>query len=122
MPDTRVQTIPEHGINFQYATQTLNGPLHSHLCHLHYDLYISTCKQVGWDEYLQEHEKPGYVANHAAALPAPHGPSASLIPFSQEGLINALVKFIVADNQVKLSISRFIFLCSYFINLVYLHR
>ena len=36
-----------------------------------------------------------------AALAAPHGHSASLIPFLQEGLIYALVKFIVMDDQVN---------------------
>jgi hypothetical protein len=101
MPDTRARTTPEHGINFRYAAQTSTGPLRGHLRRLHYDLYISTCKQEGWNEYLEEHEKPGYDANRAAALAAPCGPSSSRIPFSQEGLIDALVKFIVADDQVN---------------------
>lgn len=106
--------MPEHGVNFQYAAQTSTGPLRGHLRRLHYDLYISTCKQEGWDEYLQEHEKPGYDANRAAALVAPHGPSPSLIPFSQEGLIDALVKFIVADDQVN-----YRFLFCFFLSLSY---
>ena len=101
MPDTRVRATPERGISFQYALQTSTGSLRYHLRRLHYDLYISTCKQEGWNDYLQEHKKPGYDANHATAPAAPHGPSRSLIPFSQEGLIDALVKFIVADDQVN---------------------
>jgi hypothetical protein len=118
-PDARERMTPQRSINFQYAAQTSTGSLCNHLRRVHHDLYISTCLQEGWMDYLDEHEKPGYDATRAAA---PRGPSAPLIPFSQEGLIDALVKFIVADDQVSYLFISPVFLCSYYIHAVYLCR
>ncbi|KAG5649373.1 hypothetical protein H0H81_004256 [Sphagnurus paluster] len=84
------KTAPSCNVNYQYSTSTGNTVLRAHLCRQHAELYTSTCQEEGWSDYL-ETEQSGHDANHASGSAGRHS---SLMPFTQEGFVDALVKFI----------------------------
>jgi hypothetical protein len=89
-------TDPAHrGVHFSSTTST--GVLRRHLYENHIGLWLKGCADQGIDITAQE-AQPAIQAYHNA-------PEASQLevmrpPYSKEAFFDALVEFIVADDQV----------------------
>ena len=65
--------------------------LRNHLCRLHLAVYVAKCKEMGWTKYLQPQDIDG--CQRLAPL--------HRAPFSQDAFLEALVRWIIADDQVR---------------------
>lgn len=80
-----------------YAVTTSTSSLRKHLRQIHYGLYIDTLKLNGWTQWLQPNEIDLQLQQQQAAKP-----SHQRLPFSPKALLDALVRWIVVDDQVRI--------------------
>ena len=77
-----------------YSLTTTSGTLRAHLAKYHREEYDKKCAENGWKNSLVETEKQKEVMAEVVNR------SADREPFSTEGLLKRIVRFIVADDQV----------------------
>jgi hypothetical protein len=75
-----------------YAPKTASGNLCIHLEKEHAELYKATCEEKGWN-YGPKLPQPQVGDMRKSALP----------PFSPEGFLEYLIRFVAADDQVGVS-------------------
>lgn len=79
-----------------HAITTATGTLRNHLGKSHREEYDRKCAEGGWKNHLAEADKQKAAKNKGAMQVAKRE------AFSMDGLLNRIVKFIVADDQVIL--------------------
>lgn len=79
-----------------YSLTSTTSTLRNHLRRLHLAVYVAKCKEKGWMRYLQPEEIDGRQL--LASLQ-------SRTPFSLDAFLEALVRWIVADDQVRHSLT-----------------
>jgi hypothetical protein len=92
----------ELNVTWQYSENTTTTGLRRHLVTYHRTIYLETCLAKGWTAYAAKLES-------ADGDPVDSGPGRPLVPFTQKGLVDHLLKFIVADDQVSQSFLSFTF-------------
>lgn len=92
----------ELNVTWQYSENTTTTGLRRHLVTYHRTIYLETCLAKGWTAYTAKLES-------ADGDPVDSGPGRPLVPFTQKGLVDHLLKFIVADDQVSQSFLSFTF-------------
>ena len=75
-----------------YSLTLITSTLQNHLCHHHLAVYVATYKENGWMRYLQLQEIDGH--QQLASLQ-------SHALFSPNVFLEVLVRWIVADDQVR---------------------
>lgn len=86
-------------INYEYAVTTGLSNLRYHLeCH-HEDEYVKICEENNWKMMLAKRRLAEEQNN---PTPTVLSADASQLPFNAKNLLRALVKFVVADDQVYL--------------------
>lgn len=78
-----------------HATSTATGTLRNHLNKCHRVEYDRLCAQNGWKNHLAEADLQKAAKEKAIIQVAKRE------PFNVDGLLNRIVKFIVADDQVS---------------------
>lgn len=63
----------------------------------HYGIYVDTLKLNGWTAWLKPEEIDPQLQDQQSAKP-----SHQRLPFSPKALLDALVKWIVVDDQVRI--------------------
>ena len=91
---------------FIYSLTTATGTLHGHLERYHEQEVIMLCQRKGWPIQL-----PKYKAQQALVIQG-------RVPFSQEAVLDGLVKFIAVNDQVSISF----LLADYISNTIHLFR
>lgn len=84
--------VPPGVKNFLYSLKTLNSNLRAHLKTEHNELYTVTCQEQRWPYLTSKSSQPTVGEECKISLP----------PFSSAALLEYLVHFIVADDQVSL--------------------
>ena len=87
---------PSANIRWHYAASTTTTILRNHLTTQHRVDYLTKCQEKGWNEYA---EKLG--STDGGSLDTIDSSTKPQIPFSRKVLLDRLVKFIVADDQVS---------------------
>jgi hypothetical protein len=77
-----------------HAITTATGTLRNHLGKSHREEYDRKCAESGWKNHLAEADKQKAAKDKVAMQVAKKE------AFSMDGLLNCIVKFIVADDQV----------------------
>jgi hypothetical protein len=83
------------GPSSSYAATTSNSTLRNHLEKAHKDEYLRVCSAKGWKNQL-----PSSKASSEAPSESRPG-SGKRTPFSAKVFLDWLVKFIIADDQVR---------------------
>lgn len=83
--------VPPGIKNYMYGTSTANTNLRNHLLKLHNAEYTQRCEQENWSYATPKVAKPTVGDNRKSALPS----------FSPEALLDYLVRFVTADDQVS---------------------
>ena len=82
-------------LRYSYSLNTSNTSLWNHLDSRHREKYLQACEDNNWKNQLPSAKK-------SVNLERPPGlPVHIRIPFSQKALLDHLVSFIVADDQVS---------------------
>ena len=77
-----------------HAVSTATGTLRNHLNKAHREEYDRKCAESGWKNHLVEADKQKAAKDKAVTQVTKRE------AFSMDGLLNRIVKFIVADDQV----------------------
>jgi hypothetical protein len=72
-----------------YSLTSTTSTLRNHLRRLHLAVYVAKCKEKGWTRYLQPQEIDGLASLQPRT------------PFSPDAFLEVLVRWIVADDQVR---------------------
>ena len=83
-------------INHKYSATSSISNLCYHIENHHCDEYVRICSDNDWPMMLPKHRLDEEQGNHNSLL----SPNPLQLPFSPKNFIQALVKFIVADDQV----------------------
>ena len=82
--------LSQHNIHFSHRTSS--SGLCNHLDKWHHTLYLQLAKEHGWTIQLPSHRDA--IARQAAAAQS----VVQHMPFSPDGLLNCLIRFIVAND------------------------
>jgi hypothetical protein len=83
----------------RYQLRTASGPLRSHLFRYHAEQWVQKCQEANVEPRGKEGEAAlaqvtGHSVDHQAV---------AQVPFTQENFLDAIVKFIIATDQVFFS-------------------
>jgi hypothetical protein len=93
----RANQIQNPTVNVQtYSISTMSGTLCAHLAKYHREEYDKKCAENGWKNSMVETEKQKAVKAKVATR------TAAREPFSIQGLLKRIVRFIVADDQERI--------------------
>ncbi|KIL54933.1 hypothetical protein M378DRAFT_182369 [Amanita muscaria Koide BX008] len=90
---TSREAPPARSVLWQYSENTTTGGLRRHLVTHHRATYLDTCQKNNWTVYIAK------LASTEGGDSVESGFERPLIPFTQKGLVDHLIKFIVADDQ-----------------------
>lgn len=81
---------------YSFSANTSGTVLRDHLIAVHHDLYIQTCKERGWHKWLV------YVTKRDANINDINDAAPQPQLYTHDNFLNAIVRFIAADDQVNL--------------------
>jgi hypothetical protein len=89
------ETNPEHRVA-QFGMKTATGPLRRHLFENHIDAWVDACDKMGIKIKAKEAQVP--VQEYRQERPSQS--ESDRKPYSKEAFVDAIVEFIVGDDQV----------------------